>query len=174
MNIDTSRTLLLIVDVQNGFVNNQTEHVINPINLLIKQWESFNASIVFSRFINPENGPWERFRDWHECKSEPDILLHPKLNNGNNLIIEKFTSSAWGDDLVQLCANQKLDMVMLCGIDTNECVLATAIDIFDAGLRPVVVRDACASASGESFHDAALMLLERLIGQDQIIESADL
>ncbi len=161
--------LLMVVDTQNSFINDHTRHVLRPINELINYWRNQKGSIVFSRFINPEGGPWEKLRSWRECKTEPEILLHSELDKGKDMVVDKHTYSAWGDDVVQLCVSRRLDTVVLCGIDTNECVLATAIDVFDHGFRPVIIRDACASAAGERFHEAALVLLERLLGSEQII-----
>lgn len=170
--LSISSALLLVVDVQNGFVDEDTEHILEPINELLAYWRKNEGVIVCSRFINPEGGLWERLRDWHECKDEPDILLHPALEKGKDLVKDKQTYTAWGADLSKLCAERGLDTAVLCGIDTNECVLATAIDVFEAGIKPLVVADCCASSAGDKFHQAGLLLLERLIGREQIIDSA--
>lgn len=171
---DISQSLLLVVDVQNAFVNEQTQHIIIKINRLLRYWRAEKGTVVFSRFINIDEGPWERLRGWSECKTAPDILLHAALDSGDDMVIDKHTYSAWGDDLIQLCTAHVLGEVVLCGIDTNECVMATAIDIFDHGFRPIVVSDACASASGEKFHESALLLLEKLLGREQIIASNEI
>lgn len=164
-------TLLLVVDVQNGFVNDSTRHVLEPINALIRQWRENDKTIVFSRFINPENGLWERLRDWHECKTGPATLLHQDLLTDGAAVRDKQTYTAWGPDLAELCRDRLLDTAVLCGIDTNECVLATAMDIFDAGIRPIVAVDCCASGAGDRFHQAGILLLERALGAHQMLSS---
>ncbi|MFD4406738.1 cysteine hydrolase family protein [Nocardia sp. NPDC058499] len=64
--------------------------------------------------------------------------------------------------------------VFLCGIATDACVLATAIAVFDAGLTPWVVCDACASNANRTppqrLHNAALMLLDRFVGTGHLID----
>lgn len=165
-------TLLLVVDVQNGFVTDGTRHVLPPINKLIRHWHDNNGAVAFSRFINPENSLYEKLRGWCACRSEPEVALHPDLErNEDDIVFEKPTYSAWGSDVDKFCKSRDIDKVVVCGIDTNECVLATAIGIFDAGFVPVVAKDCCAS-KGQEFHESALMLLEVLLGQEQVVESA--
>ena len=48
--------LLLIIDVQNDFVNNKTKRTIEHINELIKSNEY--KYIVFTKFLNDENSNW--------------------------------------------------------------------------------------------------------------------
>lgn len=171
MRID--RSLLLVVDVQNCFINDATKHVIEPINQLIRHWHVHNGLIIFSRFINPKGGPWERFRNWQGARTEPEILLHPDLISQGGQIIDKHSYSAWGNELAKRCQERHIETVVLCGVDTNECVLATAIAIFDSGSRPLVAADACASR-GVQFHTAAIKLLEVLIGKEQVIRNSQL
>ena len=67
---------------------------------------------------------------------------------------------------------QKIDEIHLCGLDTDACVAATAMALFDISIRPVVLADACASSGGREFHNAALRLLSRNIGEDQVRRGA--
>ena len=43
--------------------------------------------------------------------------------------------------------------VYICGINTDYCVLATALDAFNRGLKPVVVADAVTSVDGRAAHE---------------------
>lgn len=167
------KSLLLVVDVQNGFVNDDTKHILEPINTLIRRWRHEQAPIVFSRFINPESGPWERLMGWDGCRSDPEIRLHPNLEVDGGPIIDKHVYSSWTNEVADYCKKRALDTVLLCGIDTDQCVLATAVDIFQTGLlKPLIVSDCCASSAGDKFHQAGLLLLERLIGKKQIVPCA--
>ncbi len=174
VNLVIRDSLLLVVDVQNGFVNDNSKHVLKPINKLIEHWRSNNGTIVFSRFINPENGPWERLMGWHDCKAGSDTLLHPSLKRGDDFIISKHAYSSWQPEVSELCEKLSFDTVALCGIDTDQCVLISAVDIFQAGLKPLVAADCCASSAGEKFHRAGLLLLERLVGKQQVLTSSQL
>ncbi|MGE5442745.1 MAG: isochorismatase family protein, partial [Bacteroidota bacterium] len=61
--------------------------------------------------------------------------------------------------------------VHLCGIGTDSSVLISAVDLFEAGIEPVVLAHACASAAGHADHQAGLQILKRLIGDKQVIGS---
>jgi nicotinamidase-related amidase len=88
--------------------------------------------------------------------------------------ISKRSYSAFSDARVlEILRDQKVDTVALCGVDTDACVMATALSAFDLGLRPLVLSDLCASSGGDDYHRAALMLLERNIGHRQILTSKD-
>lgn len=61
--------------------------------------------------------------------------------------------------------------VYLCGFDTDCCVLATAIQLFELGICPVVLSYYCHSNGGEAAHVEALTCLNRLIGMQHVIHS---
>jgi nicotinamidase-related amidase len=173
--MDISNSLLLIVDVQNGFVvNKATEQIISPINELVGKWKARKLPIVYSRFINEPGSPWVRFMGFKDLMSQEETKLHDQLINDSGAVYDKTAYSAWSAETEQACKADKCDSVFLCGIDTDQCVLATAIDIFDSGLRPILVTDCCASSAGDKFHEAGLLLLKRLVGQDQMITSKEI
>ena len=62
--------------------------------------------------------------------------------------------------------------LLVCGIATDGCVLKTAVDAFEAGYTPWVLRDACASHAGSAVHEAGLLLASRFIGRDQVLDSS--
>jgi nicotinamidase-related amidase len=169
------KELLLVVDVQNGFINRHSEHVVEPIARLVKDWQATQRGpVIYSRFINLDNSPWEKLMSWDKLKREPGTALHPGLPTEGTDIFKKGTYSAWSKEVQQICDGGDIRRVILCGIDTDQCVMETAIDIFEANLVPVVVKDLCASSAGEEFHQAGLKLINRLIGEKQVVESRDL
>ncbi|MGH2416210.1 MAG: isochorismatase family protein, partial [Microcystaceae cyanobacterium] len=59
--------------------------------------------------------------------------------------------------------------VFICGIDTEGCVLKTAIDFFENNINPYVLEYYSASNGGDNFHQAAILVLSQLIGRSNII-----
>jgi nicotinamidase-related amidase len=143
---------------------------VEPINQLIEKWRSNNGPVLFSRFVNPAGSQWERLLHWTKMRSDKEIAFPDELNVGAAETRSKSSYSAWSQELTSYCQKNSIDTVVICGIDTDQCVLATAIDVFDDGLKPIVMKDCCASSAGDEFHQSGLMLLERLIGKDQILE----
>ncbi len=59
---------------------------------------------------------------------------------------EKMTFSCWGaPELQQRLLDAERQSVLLVGIETHVCVLQTALDLLESGLRPVVLVDAVGS-----------------------------
>lgn len=53
----------------------------------------------------------------------------------------------------------------MAGIDTDCCVMKTALDLFEIGIKPIVLSHYCASTGGNNIHLAALDMLKRNIGE---------
>lgn len=61
------------------------------------------------------------------------------------------------------------ESLFICGIDTDCCVISTAVNLFEIGIRPIVLTQYCASNGGESSHQATLTCLGRLIGSHHLV-----
>lgn len=57
--------LLLIIDVQQDFVNGNTKEYVDKIESLIKI-QKFNY-IAFTKFINSEDSTWYKELNYHGC-----------------------------------------------------------------------------------------------------------
>ena len=169
----SKQAALLIVDVQNGFVTNDATKRTVPVINRVKH--AFGErKIMASKFINPDGGLWEELMGWHDMKQPPGTDFYPELDTKNTKVFMKQTYSAWSDEMRNYCEKFAIKEVYLVGIDTDQCVLATAIDLFSACVKPFVVADACASSTSKELHIAALKVLQGLIGKEQIISSSDL
>lgn len=159
---------LLVVDVQQGFLNNFTEHIPGRIVEFITR--SRSQPILFTRFVNQKDGPYARFLDWHACQGPPETELAPELlpylDNGSMFV--KPGLAGISEELRTYLKSSNFDSIDLVGIDTDMCVLKIALDIFDLGIEPFVYTDCCASTSGLQAHLAGLAVLARNIGADRL------
>jgi nicotinamidase-related amidase len=170
-------TPLLLVDIQRGFVNTNSQHVLPVVQQLAEHWRALGWPIYMSQFTNHPDSQWERLIGWRRLESEEEIAIHPAVESFSEgaVVYRKRTYTCFtGTFLADAKASDWTDIV-LCGIATDGCVLATAIDIFefpDRKMRPIVVRDACASHAGDEVHGKGLHLLERFIGRQQVVDCA--
>jgi nicotinamidase-related amidase len=169
--VDSDDKLLLIVDAQRGFINEATESVIERINKVARTFYAREWPVICTRFVNLPGSNWERLRDWRDMRGEPETLLAESLEVQTPYIFKKSTYSAWSHEVQLVCQNNGVRDVFVVGIDTNECVLATALAVFDAGYTPWVVEDACASGGGMTAHRKTIELLKPLLGEQQVITS---
>jgi nicotinamidase-related amidase len=161
-----SNAALVVVDVQNGFVNDETRGVVPRIVELVREWR---GPVAFSRFFNRPGSSYERLIGWTQLHGPPETDLVDELMPYATTIIDKTGYSFFGDEGKALAADQGWTEIYVCGIDTDICVLKTAVDAFELGLTPYVIADASASHAGLRAHEAGLYLLGRFIGTGQVL-----
>ena len=162
---------LLVVDVQRCFLNDFTRHVPGRIVRLIES-EDYKP-ILFTRFVNAPESPYHRFLNWHDCECSPDTDLAPELERFavRDRVFSKPGLAGLPDKLASRLRERKVTEITVVGIDTDMCVLKIAMDLFDRGIRPLVMTDCCASTAGLQAHLAGLAVLSRNIGAHQLREA---
>lgn len=169
--------VLIVVDMQNGFVSDGSAHVVPVVIDLVRRWEETGNHILLTRYHNYPGSPFERLVNWYNLHDSPEIDLidgiapyveHPRVH-----LIDKDTYTAFTEEGRRIISEHGFTDLFICGIATDGCVLKTTLDAFDAGYTPWVLEDACASnatrVSPKEVQQAALMLLTRLVGEKQII-----
>jgi len=159
---------LLVVDIQNGFINEFTGHIPGRIARLIDTGEF--EPVLFTRFVNVPGSPYQRLLEWHGSAEPPDTEVVPELTrfaaDGN--VYAKLGLTGMPQELADRLARDRIEEIDVVGIDTDMCVLKIAMDLFDAGIEPVVLVDCCASTAGLQAHLAGLAILSRNIGPFQL------
>jgi nicotinamidase-related amidase len=159
---------LLVVDVQIGFLNQFTRHIPPRIAHLVESGAF--TPLLFTRFINVADGPYPRFLGWRACAGPPETDLAPELTRWATAdrVFAKPGYAGISDELAAHLTELAPDEVTIVGIDTDMCVLKVALDVFDLGIKPVILVDCCASTAGLQAHLAGLAVLARNIGADQL------
>ena len=162
--------IMLAVDMQNGFLTTpETEevlaNVVDNADLFDQVWATrfFNRNPNFSRQVN-----------WDEMVSGSETELDPSLTPVVSKTFDKPSYSPPADDLIQALKNEGITTVAVTGVDTDACVMDTALELFDAGIETYVVSDGSASSGGTEFHEAGIKLLERNIGEDYVVPFSEL
>lgn len=164
---------LVVLDVQNGFVNERTRSVLPMVSKLIEHWQAKRWPVVFTRFHNPNGSGYERWLGWTALRTNEDIALHESVAPYADSVVDKTVYTAFTRDGDKALSVHPGDTLVICGIDTDSCVLKTALDAFERDVEPVVAIDACATDGGETAQQAARMVLERALGPDHVMATAD-
>ena len=77
--------------------------------------------------------------------------------------------SARNEELEEYIANNNIDKIYVCGIDTECCVLKTCLDLFEKEYNVFVLKDYCACTHGVKSHNNAIQILKRCIGKEYVI-----
>ena len=163
--MENPRAALLIVDVQAGFINDATRHILPKVDALQRRYEHVYAT----RFINAEGSPYRRLLGWHRFYADSADVPLAFQPVENAVVIDKHVYTCVTPEFLADLRAKRIEEVAVCGIDTDACVSKCAVDLFENGMRPILISDACASHAGAEYHDCALRILRRLIGRTQII-----
>jgi len=159
------KSLLLIIDLQSDFINDNTNYIPQKINNLLN--ENTFDKVVFTRFINSYDSIWYKKLNYSGCLTDDSKNI--LINTRDNVVIDKKVFSALGKELKQYIEDNDISKIYLCGIDTECCILKTALDLFENNYEVYVLKDYCGCMEGLKRHNNALEILKRNIGIDKII-----
>ena len=102
----------------------------------------------------------------HNLVGEPTTELIPELGAETDYIVDtkKRYSSFMHTELDFVLGQTGCKNVILTGINTSSCVLNAAFDACNRDYKVYLVEDCCDSMDGPEFHDAAVMLVNRILG----------
>lgn len=173
-----TRPVLVVVDVQNGFVRDASRHVVPVIADLVDRWQAAGLDVVFTRYFNSPGSQFERLFGWTGLHGPPETDIVSELAvqaRAATAVIDKDIYSLFTSHGRELIRSHGWTDLYVCGIATESCVLKTAADAFEQGdLTPWIIEDASASHAGPAAHDAGIAVAARFIGPNQIIRIADL
>ncbi|BAA30096.1 nicotinamidase [Pyrococcus horikoshii] len=149
---------LIVVDMQRDFMPGgalpvpEGDKIIPKVNEYIRKFKEKGALIVATRDWHPENhisfrergGPWPR----HCVQNTPGAEFVVDLPE-DAVIISKATepdkeaySGFEGTDLAKILRGNGVKRVYICGVATEYCVRATALDALKHGFEVYLLRDA--------------------------------
>ena len=153
---------LIVIDVQNYFVNDNTKSLPVKIAKFIEN-NKFDF-VLFTKFVNKEGSNFFKKLNWKKCTGSPDTDIHSALTNcvDKNNVFEKSTYSILKcEKLAQFFETNEITKLFLCGIDIDACVLASAYDSFDLGYDFEILKDLSLSHYGEELNNSAHNIIEK-------------
>ncbi|MEM8955270.1 MAG: cysteine hydrolase [Verrucomicrobiota bacterium] len=161
---------LVVIDLQNGFLNDESRAVVPAILQAIRFFRDRSWPIFATRFRNRAGSGYEKWIGWQRLRTSPEIDLCDEIAELELPVFDKFGYSSFTKEVKEWIGVHAIEELVCCGIATEGCVLKTAVDAFEANLEPIVITDACASHAGRVAHDAGLLVLSRFIGERQLID----
>lgn len=158
---------LLLIDVQNGFVSDATRHVLPRMESLLRG-HRFDH-VVASRFVNAEGSPYRRVMGREKLSAPPETDLVPFVEEAAERVFVKNVYTMVNGEFLDYLEENGVDIVYVCGIDTDCCVLKTSVDLFERDIDVRVLEHYSASNGGPESHGAALRVLGRLVSENCIV-----
>ena len=160
--------LLLIIDAQEGFMNEENRKITNDIIEHVKN-EEYNL-IIATRFINKIDSLYNKDSYRREITM---LSSKAKLVEGigelADITIMKSTYTALTTDLDKLLKKNEVKEVYLSGFNIESSIIATAFGLFDEDVKPIILSKLCGTMREDTFKQNALMILGNTIGKDNIL-----
>lgn len=160
-------TALMLIDLQEGFVaDERTRQAAVRAVQHARDHRQRYVDVIATRFINAADSLYRRELDWHDMGAEhTDTDLVAGVAEVADLVVIKNGYSAVSDtpELLARLRSQHVEHVVIAGVDTDACVLATAFSLFDSDIAVSILMDGCASSGGQQAHENALELMRRNI-----------
>ncbi|MBB4689189.1 cysteine hydrolase family protein [Amycolatopsis jiangsuensis] len=185
--IDVERTALLVIDMQNDFVEEgaplefpEGRGVIPAIQQVLEAARARDLPVVYAAHVHRHGGAdMGIHRELYPPVAAGEALvdggrgadIHPSLTPrpGEPVIKKHRYNSFYATDLEIILRGLGVETVVLTGMTTECCVLGTARGALERGFRSVVLSDACASCdypdlgagpmSATEMHRAALRVM---------------
>ena len=159
--------ILLLIDVQEGFLNESTQQIPGDIMRHIKS-NAYDL-VIATRFINK---PGSLYQSELNMKDMTMVSNKSKLVEGMgdcaDIVLMKSTYSSFTEDVSKLLEKYQMKEVYIAGLNTHNSILATVFNLFDRGIRPIVIENLCGSKLGKRTNDEVLDILRATIGQKNI------
>ncbi|PHK36119.1 hypothetical protein VF12_21765, partial [Nostoc linckia z15] len=108
---------LFIVDIQNGFITQNTSDVVQKIKFLLKQ--NIFDNVIFSRFINTTDSPYVKYLNWHQLFSETEQKIVDDIEPFAKIVFDKTVYTACNEETLRFLQTRNIQTVFICGIDTE-------------------------------------------------------
>lgn len=173
--------LLVVIDMQNVFADPSSQAFVPGFACaaaaVLQLLPVFTGRTIYTRFVAPAEpqGAWKMYYERWPFLLRPatDPIWHISsiFRTEKRHTITKHTFSKWAPELAAAIGSTH-DLVLV-GVSTDCCVLATALAAADAGARIHVVVDGCAGSSLAA-HEQALNIMALHSPLIEVITAEDL
>lgn len=171
---------LVAIDLQGAFLEASSPWAVldgaSAIDGVSRIVKLFGPRTVHTRFVPPAEpaGSWEEYyHEWWPFALDPSAaeLWSLRVQWPVAACVDSFRLGKW-QALLRFW-HRRPSGVVVCGVATDVCVLATSIAAVDDGVPVIVVEDACAAASEEA-HAFGIAWLGARRGQVRVCNSEEL
>lgn len=182
LKMSEAKKALIIVDVQNDFCPGgalpvpKGDEVVPVINRILASREFDYVAITLDWHLDDhcsfvENGgKWPKHceactkgADLHPCLKLDGPEHHLYIAKGFQPRMEAYSGFQGNINLVKVFNDLGIKQVYICGLATDYCVKATALDAQKAGFETFVIIDACRGVAKET-SDAAIEEMKAVVG----------
>lgn len=168
-----ARKAFVVIDIQNGFINKNTQHVPARVRDYLKQHKSEYEVVIATRYINTPNTSCYKIEGWKGCMQGTDeIEIVDELTGLYDYVVDKNRYACTNFEFVKILHDYKIDEIYMCGLNTECCVLSSAFILYDNGFPIYVFDELSGSTSGQAAHEAGLLTFKRCMTKNSVLHAA--
>jgi nicotinamidase-related amidase len=152
---------LIIIDVQSAFINKRNNYIVKNILNHVKKTKY--DLYVESVFHAEKYSIWDKQTNWilpkdKNTRTLKDIL--EELKNKKAIHLEKTTKSVFKGsvNLLKILKENGIMEIHIVGLQTNDCIIATAFEAFDSGFFTYIIENCC-EAETRKEHKLGIQIL---------------
>ena len=160
--------IILLVDLQEGYMNDKLRGLTKDIEKHVKNFDY--DLVIATRFISKNDSLHQSdiyVKDMTVFSSKAKLV--ESIEKISDFVLMKSSYSSLTEDVYKLLEKNKVEQVYLAGVNTETSILATAFDLFDKGIRPVILSHLCNTVNGDKINEAALDILKIAVGDQCIL-----
>jgi nicotinamidase-related amidase len=173
--VETSTAILVIDMVGDMFVREelarQRASLANSINALTEAGHTAGMPIFWVRqeySADLSDAPLEYRREGIESTITgtpgAELLVELNVSPTDHVIVKKRYSAFFGTDLDTQLRDQRIERLLVAGVNTHACIRMTAIDAYQRDYDVAIVRE-CVGSYDPEHHDISLRYMGGRIGQ---------
>lgn len=156
---------IIIVDMQEGFINNNNKHLVDKINTYLASNKFDN--IFFTQCINNYDSPYIKILNWNGMTNIDEQKLIINIPQKAKILTKNCYGISQKD--IDLFRSLNINEIEICGTDIDACVLAIGFNLFDHNIKPIFIKDLCGTSSkNDNLIKYAFSIIERQFGKDTI------
>lgn len=160
--------IILLVDIQEGYMNERLRSLPKDIAKHVKNYDY--DLVIATRFINKADSLHKSELNMQDMTMlSPHAKLVENIGSLADIVIMKSTYTSLTVDVAKLLEKNKVEEVYIAGFNTDTSIMATALELFDKGIKPKILSNLCGSVNGTEVNDSALQILKGALGEDNIL-----
>lgn len=157
---------LLVVDVQQYFMASAPKDLPQRI---VNRHKAINYDhVIFTVFRNKPQSNFVDSLKWDKCDTDEDVQLPDEFSSlvtKDNVFTRAAYSAFKTTELHEYLQQNNVERLIICGVDSDACVLATSFEAFDLGYHVKVDFDLTYS-SNELRKAAQLIVESNILSRD--------
>lgn len=167
------KSLLLVIDMQEGFRFPESEKIIDNIQSIISLFDN----VLFTKFIDNKDSMFDKQLHWTTFQKKEKQEIMKEFTMHDSLVFEHNTYNPITKEVDLYIKSKSISKIYIVGIYTDVSILLSAMLFFDMEVEVFVIGDACNSVHKNQKNDLHLSSLESLshiLGKNHIVDTEDL